>query len=92
MTPFQLVQLTLLQTGLTGTLAGVLAMPLGLVLAWVLVHVINVRSFGWTLQIAMEPRVFWQSLAIAVGAALLAGVPPALRLGRMSLAEGMRSE
>jgi putative ABC transport system permease protein len=92
MTPFQLVQLTLLQTGLMGTLAGVLAMPLGLVLAWVLVHVINVRSFGWTLQIAMEPRVFWQSLAIAVGAALLAGVPPALRLGRMSLAEGMRSE
>jgi putative ABC transport system permease protein len=92
MTPLQLGRLTLLQTGLMGGLAGLLALPLGWLLAWVLVHVINVRSFGWTLQIALEPRMFWQSLLIAVGAALLAGVPPALRLGRIPLAEGMRQE
>ncbi|MCT0207333.1 ABC transporter permease [Synechococcus sp. CS-1332] len=92
MTPRQLGRLTLLETGLMGLLAGACSMPLGFVLAWVLVHVINVRSFGWTLQIALEPRFFIQSLLIAVGAAVLAGLYPALRLGRMNISEALRQE
>ena len=92
MTPLQLGRLTLLETGLMGLLAGICSMPLGYVLAWVLVHVINVRSFGWTLQIALEPRFFVQSLLVAVGAALLAGLYPALRLGRMNISEALRQE
>ncbi|WP_371734160.1 ABC transporter permease [Synechococcus sp. CCY 9618] len=92
MTPRQLGRLTLLETGLMGLLAGACSMPLGFVLAWVLVHVINVRSFGWTLQIALEPRFFLQSLLIAVGAAVLAGVYPALRLGRMDISAAVRQE
>jgi putative ABC transport system permease protein len=92
MTPLQLGRLTLLETGLMGLLAGACSMPLGFLLAWVLVHVINVRSFGWTLQIALEPRFFLQSLLIAVGAALLAGVYPALRLGRMNISAAVRQE
>jgi putative ABC transport system permease protein len=92
MTPHQLGRLTLLETGLMGLLAGTCSMPLGYVLAWVLVHVINVRSFGWTLQIALEPRFFLQSLLVAVGAALMAGLYPALRLGRMNISEALRQE
>ncbi len=92
MTPFQLGRLTLLETGLMGLLAGTCSMPLGYGLAWVLVHVINVRSFGWTLQIALEPRFFVQSLLVAVGAAVLAGLYPALRLGRMNISEALRQE
>jgi putative ABC transport system permease protein len=75
-----------------GLLAGTCSMPLGYGLAWVLVHVINVRSFGWTLQIALEPRFFVQSLLVAVGAAVLAGLYPALRLGRMNISEALRQE
>lgn len=92
MTPRQLGRLTLLETGLMGLLAGACSMPLGFVLAWVLVHVINVRSFGWTLQIALEPRFFIQSLLIAVGAAVLAGLYPAQRLARMNISEALRQE
>lgn len=92
MTPHQLGRLTLLETGLMGLLAGTCSMPLGYGLAWVLVHVINVRSFGWTLQIALEPRFFVQSLLVAVGAAVLAGLYPALRLGRMNISEALRQE
>jgi len=92
MTPWQLGRLTLLETGLMGLLAGACSMPLGFVLAWVLVHVINVRSFGWTLQIALEPRFFIQSLLIAVGAAVLAGLYPAQRLARMTISEALRQE
>ena len=92
MTPRQLVSLTLLETGLMGSLAGLFALPLGYALAWILIYVINVRSFGWTLQMALEARYFWQALLVAVVAALLAGVYPALRLGRMNIAAAVRQE
>lgn len=92
MTPGQLGTLTLWETGLMGTMAGLFALPLGYVLAWILIYVINVRSFGWTLQMVLEGRYFWQAWMVAIGAALLAGVYPAFRLGRMNIAAAVRQE
>ncbi len=92
MTVRQLWQLTLLETGLMGGTAGLLAMPVGWVLAWILIYVINRRSFGWTLQMDLEPSYFLQALAVAIVAALLAGIYPALRLGRMVVATAVREE
>jgi putative ABC transport system permease protein len=67
-------------------------MPLGYVLAWILIYVINVRSFGWTLQMQLQPSYFWQALVVAVVAALLAGIYPSLRLGKMIIATAIRQE
>ena len=47
MTLRQMWQLSFLETGLMGLVAGLIAIPTGYVLAWVLIYVINVRSFGW---------------------------------------------
>ncbi|MCI0399302.1 MAG: ABC transporter permease [Chloroflexi bacterium] len=88
----QLWQLTLLETGLMGGTAGLLAMPVGWVLAWILIYIINRRSFGWTLQMDLDPVYFLQALAVALAAALLAGVYPALRLGNMVVAAAIRDE
>ena len=92
MTRRQLWSLTLLETGLMGTTAGVLAIPTGLVLALVLIYVINLRSFGWTIQMALEPWYFGQAMLVAVGAALLAGLYPALRASRMVTARALRED
>jgi putative ABC transport system permease protein len=92
MTPRQLGSMTLLETGLMGTLAGLFAMPLGYALAWILIYVINVRSFGWTLQMSLRASYFWQALLVAIVAALLAGIYPALRLGRMNISTAIRQE
>lgn len=92
MTVRQLWALTLLETGLMGALAGLLALPTGYVLAWILIAIINVRSFGWTLQMAPAPVYFIQALAIALIAALLAGLYPAYRLGQMVIATAVRQE
>jgi len=92
MTVRQLWQLTMLETGLMGIVAGLLAMPVGWMLAWILIYVINRRSFGWTLQISLEPAYFWQAMAVAVGAALLAGIFPALRLSKTVIATAVREE
>jgi putative ABC transport system permease protein len=92
MTVRQLWGMVLLETGLMGTAAGLLAMPTGLVLSIILIYVINRRSFGWTLQMALTPGPFVQALGVALGAALLAGLYPAYRLGRMLTSEAIRYE
>lgn len=84
--------LGLLETGLMGALAGALALPLGWLLAVILVHVINVRSFGWTMRLEADPWLFAEAFLVSVGAALLASVYPLLRLRRRSLAEALRAE
>jgi putative ABC transport system permease protein len=88
----QLWGLVMLETGLMGVVAGLLSMPTGYVLALILVYIINRRSFGWTLQMQVQPVPFYQALAVAVTAALLAGLYPALRIGRMVTSDALRSE
>jgi putative ABC transport system permease protein len=92
LTAGQLRSLVLLETGLMGAVAGLLALPTGFTLALILIYIINRRSFGWTLQLQASPGVFLQALALAVIAALLAGVYPALRMSRMLAAEALRGE
>jgi putative ABC transport system permease protein len=92
LTPRQLWALVLSQTGLMGLTAGLLALPVGMVMALVLVFVINKRSFGWTLQLQWDPALFIQAMLIALVAALLAGIYPAWRMGRTSPALALREE
>jgi putative ABC transport system permease protein len=92
LSPRQQSALALLETGLMGAAAGVLSLPLGLLLAWALVGVINVRSFGWTMRLEIDPWLFLEALAVSVGAAMLASVYPLARLRRRSLAEALRQD
>jgi putative ABC transport system permease protein len=92
LTPGQLWGLVSLQTGLLGLLAGLFAMPLGVGLAYILVHVINQRSFGWTLQLDVTPGVLGQALGLALVAAVLAGLYPAWKMARANPALALREE
>jgi putative ABC transport system permease protein len=92
LTPRQVWGLVTAQTGIIGLLAGVLAVPSGLILAAVLVFVINRRSFGWTMSIDPSPAILLQGVALSVLAALLAGLYPAWRMATASPAESLRDE
>jgi putative ABC transport system permease protein len=92
LTPGQLWGLTLLETGFMGAAAGLLSLPTGTLLALILVDVINVRSFGWTMRLTLEPAIFVEALAVSVLAALLAAVYPLRRLQRIPLAAALRQE
>jgi putative ABC transport system permease protein len=92
LTARQLRGVVLLETGLMGAAAGILALPTGFTLALILIYIINRRAFGWTLQLQAKPEVFLQALVLAVGAALLAGIYPALRMSRMPAADALRGE
>jgi putative ABC transport system permease protein len=88
----QLLGLALLQTGLMGLMAGLLALPLGLAMATMLIEVINLRSFGWTLDTVFPPGVGAEALTLALLAALLAGLYPARRIARSEPAAALREE
>jgi putative ABC transport system permease protein len=92
MTLPQLWKLTLLETGLMGGTAGLLAIPTGILLAVVLVYVINLRSFGWTIQLNLAGSTFVQAMLVALGSALLAAIYPMLRLGKLQIASAVRQE
>ncbi len=88
----QLWQMVLLESGLLGAAAGIIAMPVGLVLALILIFIINRRAFGWTLQLHMEFWPFAQGMLVAILAAVIAGIIPTWQLSRKAAAEAMRNE
>ena len=92
MTAGQLTRYAIIQTGLMGLVAGLLALPIGLATSLVLTHVINLRSFGWSMQVALQPAYFAEAMLVALAAALLAGLYPALLLGRLQPADALRRE
>lgn len=88
----QLRRMIFIESGLMGGLASLLAMPTGFALALILVHVINVRSFGWLITIRSQPLEYVQVAGIALTAALLASLYPMWRLKRISVADALREE
>lgn len=88
----QLRQMIILESGLMGGLASLLALPTGFALALILVHVINVRSFGWLITIRSRPVEYAQIAVMALGAALLAALYPLWRLKRITVAAALREE
>src|SRR5690606_18701839 len=92
LTPGELRRLVFSQTGLLGLVSGVLALPLGLALATVMIFVINRRSFGWSLDMEVQGSVLRQAIGLALAGALLAGVVPARRMASASPAAALRGE
>lgn len=92
MTPGQVGRLVVMQTGLMGLAAGILSVPVGLLLAWVMIHVINVRAFGWTLSMYVDSWLLAQAILVSIGAAVVAGLYPAFKLARTPPALALREE
>ena len=88
----QLTRAILTETGIMGVISGLLALPVGFLMALILIFVINLRSFGWTLTLHLQPVHLVEAFVIAVAAAMLAGIYPAIRFGRVKPAEALRAE
>jgi len=92
MTPMQIGRIISIETGLMGLIAGLFAVPVGLVMAYVLIFVVYQRSFGWAMAFHFDILVIVQAVLLAFIAALLAGVLPALKMAQTKPAESLRSE
>jgi putative ABC transport system permease protein len=91
-TSSQLSVLIISETGLMGLMAGLLAIPVGFIVAYVLIFVVYQRSFGWTMDFYFNGGILFQGIVLAFIAALLAGVFPALKMAQTHPAEALRTE
>ncbi|MEM6587758.1 MAG: ABC transporter permease [Pseudomonadota bacterium] len=82
LTRADLGRLELLRAVVLAFLTIILAVPLGLMLAWVLLAVVNVEAFGWRLPMFTFPLDYAKLALFGVLAAALAALWPARRLAR----------
>lgn len=82
MTRRQIGGLELLRAVMLALLTAVVALPLGLALAWALLAVVNVAAFGWKLPMYLFPLDYARLGLLALLAAALAALWPARRLAR----------
>ena len=57
-------------------ITALLALPLGLLVAWCLIAVVNVKAFGWRLPFHVFPLQLIELLGVAMLAALCAALLP----------------
>jgi putative ABC transport system permease protein len=79
----RLAAIELLKTMSVALITTVLALPLGLLVAWCLIAVVNVKAFGWRLPFHVFPLQLLELLCVAMAAALFAALLPVLKLARM---------
>jgi putative ABC transport system permease protein len=80
------------QTGFMGFVAYLAAIPAGVLTAVLLITVINRRAFGWQIDFHFSAHQFVNAFAVAMIAALAAGLYPAWRMSRATLASDIREE
>jgi putative ABC transport system permease protein len=79
----RLAGIELLKTLSVALITTLLALPLGLLVAWCLIAIVNVKAFGWRLPFHVFPLQLLQLLGVAMLASLLAALLPVLKLARM---------
>jgi putative ABC transport system permease protein len=79
----KLAGIELLKTMSVALITALFALPLGLLVAWCLIAIVNVKAFGWRLPFHVFPLHLIELLAVAMLAALLAALLPVLKLARM---------
>lgn len=82
LTRSQIGKLELLRAVLLALFVVVFSVPTGLVLAWVLLNVINVKAFGWQLPMYFFPMEYLKLGFYALFASFLAATWPSLKLIR----------
>ncbi|MFT7463684.1 MAG: putative ABC transport system permease protein [Pseudohongiellaceae bacterium] len=81
-----LASLLILEALIIMAVASVAALPTGIALAWILVAVVNTRSFGWSFPMQIDVPAVAGVMALALVAGLAAGVVPWLMARKTAVA------
>ena len=82
----QIRRMVVIEAALLGMLSQGIGLPVGVVLSLILIYVVNVQSFGWTIQFHLPLGFLAQSTVLIAVTTALAGLYPARLATR--LAEG----
>jgi putative ABC transport system permease protein len=86
----KLATIELTRTMSVALITALLALPLGLLVAWCLIAIVNVKAFGWRLPFHVFPLQLVKLLGVTMAASLLASLLPVARLARMQPASLIR--
>ncbi|NBV98970.1 MAG: FtsX-like permease family protein [Proteobacteria bacterium] len=81
-----------LQAFTMGLLSSIFAIPLGIASAWVMIFVINHRSFGWDINFSLDFKSILFATLISVTAALIAAIFPSQTQSKVSPRELEKDE
>ncbi|MDT8388330.1 MAG: FtsX-like permease family protein [Thiogranum sp.] len=77
---------------LMGLLAACVALPVGVLMAWVLIASVQRRAFGWTMPFSVDAGLLVQTLVAGLLAAGLAAIYPAWRSAQRDPAPQLRED
>ena len=84
---YHLRRMIMVEAGLLGLVSLGIGLVVGLVLSLILIFVINVQSFGWTIQFHLPVVFLMQSSLAILAATVLAGLYPARLAGGFTMAD-----
>lgn len=88
----ELSRVMMIEGGIMGSASAILALPLGILLAAVLVFIINKRSFGWSMQFTLPWEQLLVTLALGLVTGAAAALYPAWRVNRRLLIGSLGDE
>ena len=80
-------RMIVIEAGALGVVAQAVGLAVGLALSVILIYVINVQSFGWTIQFHLPAGFLAQATVAVVAGAALAGLYPARLAARFACGE-----
>ncbi len=88
----QVRKMVVIEAALMGGVSQGIGLVVGVLLSLVLIYVINVQSFGWTIQFRLPVLFLVQSSVLILLATALSGIYPAARAARMHATEQVVEE
>ncbi len=88
----QIRKMVVIEAALIGGVSQSIGLVVGILLSLVLIYVINVQSFGWTIQFHLPVLFLVQSSILILLATALSGIYPAARAAKLSATEQVAEE
>jgi putative ABC transport system permease protein len=88
----QVRRMVVLEGAMLGAVSQAVGLGVGVLLSLVLIYVVNLQSFGWTIQFHLPWMFLAQMSALVLVATALAGLYPAYRASRMHASEQVAEE
>jgi putative ABC transport system permease protein len=91
-TPGQIRRVIVGEAVIVGGVSQLMGILIGILMAMVLIYVINVQSFGWTIQFHLPIRFLLQSTLLVVGGSALFALYPAVQAANVRALQTVREE
>lgn len=92
LSPKNLARINIYQALLMGLVSFIVSVPCGLILAFIIIESINYRSFGWSIDVYLNPWVFARTFVLTGLACLASSVYPTYKIAHDRISASLPEE